>query len=336
MAEPRPDRIMSVVWGFMAAKTLMTAIELDLFSVLARGALDADALRARLGLHPRSARDFFDTLVALGMLERDGGRYRNTLETELYLDRGKPTYIGGFIEMLNARLYPFWGSLGEALKTGLPQNESKAGGGNLFEALYADPARLRLFLGAMTGISLPSAKAIARKFDFSRYQTFADVGAAQGGCTVQIALAHPHLRGVGFDLPAVGPVFEEYVASFGLSERLRFAPGSFFDDPLPRADVIVMGHILHDWNLDEKRMLVQKAYEALPTGGAFIVYEALIDDERRRNASGLLMSLNMLIETGGGFDFSGADGAGWMREAGFRETYVETLVGLDSMVVGFK
>jgi hypothetical protein len=320
----------------MAAKTLMTAIELDVFSVLAAGALDAEALRVRLELHPRSARDFFDTLVALGMLERDGGRYANTLETALYLDRGKPTYIGGFIEMLNARLYPFWGSLGEALKTGLPQNESKGGGGNLFEALYADPARLRLFLGAMTGISLPSAKAIARKFDFSRYQTFTDVGAAQGGCTVQIALAHPHLRGVGFDLPAVGPVFGEYVASFGLSERLRFAAGSFFDDPLPRADVIMMGHILHDWNLDEKRMLIKKAYEALPSGGAFIVYEALIDDERRRNASGLLMSLNMLIETGGGFDFSGADGAGWMREAGFRETYVESLVGLDSMVVGFK
>jgi hypothetical protein len=327
---------MNTVWGFMAAKTVMTAIELDLFSALAAGPLDVEALRAKLGLHPRSARDFFDTLVSLGMLERDGGRYANTLETALYLDRGKPTYIGGFIEMLNKRLYPFWGSLGEALQTGLPQNESKGGGGNLFEALYADPDRLRLFLGAMTGISLPSAKAIARKFDFSRYKTFADVGAAQGGCTVQIALANPHLRGVGFDLPQVGPVFEEYVATFKLSDRVRFAPGSFFTDPLPKADVIVMGHILHDWDLEEKRALIKKAYEALPAGGAFIVYEALIDDERRRNSGGLLMSLNMLIETGGGFDFSGADGAGWMREAGFRETYVESLVGLDSMVVGYK
>jgi len=336
MAELRPDRIMNVVWGFMAAKTLMTAIELDLFSVLATGPLDAEGLRKRLELHPRSARDFFDTLVALGMLERDGGRYANTLETALYLDRAKPSYIGGFIEMLNARLYPFWGSLGEALKTGVPQNESKSGGGNLFEALYADEGRLRLFLGAMTGISLPSAKAIARKFDFSRYKSYADIGAAQGGCTVQIALAHPHLQGIGFDLPVVKPVFEDYVASFKLSDRVRFAPGSFFTDPLPRADVLVMGHILHDWDLDEKRMLVKKAYDALRAGGAFIVYEALIDDERRRNASGLLMSLNMLIETGGGFDFTGADGAGWMREVGFRETYVESLVGLDSMVVGFK
>ncbi len=336
MAEPRPDRIMDVVWGFMSAKTLMTAVELDVFSVLGEGALDAERLRARLALHPRSARDFFDTLVALGLLERDGGRYSSTLETALYLDRRKPSYIGGFIEMLSARLYPFWGSLGEALKTALPQNEAKTVGPDFFEAIYADPARVRLFLGAMTGISLPSAKAIARKFDWSRYKTFADVGAAQGGCAVQVALAHPHLRGVGFDLPVVGPVFEEYVASFGLSERLRFVPGSFFTDPLPRADVLVMGHILHDWNLDEKRTLVRKAYEALPAGGAFIVYEALIDDERRRNASGLLMSLNMLIETPGGFDFTGADGAGWMREAGFRDTSVETLVGLDSMLVGFK
>jgi O-methyltransferase domain/Dimerisation domain len=336
MAEPKPDHIMDVVMGFMSAKTLMTAVELGLFSVLGDGALDAEHLRQRLELHPRSAHDFFDTLVALGLLERDGGRYSNTLATGLYLDRAKPSYIGGLIEMLSARLYPFWGSLGEALKTAIPQNESKTHGPDFFQALYADPARVRLFLQAMTGISLPSAKAIARKFDFSRYETFADVGAAQGGCAVQISLAHPHLRGSGFDLPVVGPVFEEYVASFGLSDRLRFVPGSFFTDPLPRADVLVMGHILHDWNLDEKRALIRKAYEALPPGGAFIVYEALIDDQRRQHVNGLLMSLNMLIETPGGFDYSGADGASWMREAGFRDTYVEVLAGLDSMLVGFK
>lgn len=336
MAEPKPEHITNVIFGFMSAKTLMTAVELGLFSVLGDGALDGETLRQRLGLHARSARDFFDTLVALRLLERDGGRYSNTLETALYLDRAKPTYIGGFVEMLSARLYSFWGALGEALKTAQPQNETKTHGPDFFQALYADPARVRLFLQAMTGISLPSGKAIARKFDFARYQTFADVGAAQGGCAVQIALAHPQLKGTGFDLPVVGPVFEEYVASFGLSERVRFQPGSFFTDPLPRADVIIMGHILHDWNLDEKRALIKKAYEALSAGGAFIVYEALIDDQRRQNANGLLMSLNMLIETPGGFDYSGADGAGWMREAGFRETYVEALAGLDSMLVGFK
>ena len=153
---------------------------------------------------------------------------------------------------------------------------------------------------------------------------------------MQIALAHPHLAGGGFDLPSVRPVFEQYVARNGLSERLRFHAGDFFTDPLPAADVLVMGHILHDWDLDEKRRLLAKAYEALPAGGALIVYEALIDDERRENAFGLLMSLNMLIETPGGFDYTGADCLGWMREAGFREARVEHLTGPDSMVVGLK
>jgi hypothetical protein len=117
---------------------------------------------------------------------------------------------------------------------------------------------------------------------------------------------------------------------------LNFYPGDFFKDSIPAADVLVMGHILHDWNLDEKRMLIAKVYEALPEGGAFIVCEALIDDDRSENVFGLLMSLNMLIETPGGFDFTGADCSGWMREAGFRETYVEHLVGPDSMVVAIK
>src|SRR5262249_3410081 len=147
---------------------------------------------------------------------------------------------------------------------------------------------------------------------------------------------HAHVTGGGFDLPAVGPLFEEYVASFNLAGRLRFTPGSFFADPLPEAEVLSMGHILHDWSLDEKLMLLAKAYAALPTGGSRIVYEALIDDARRQNAFGLLMSLNMLIETAGGFDFTGADCAGWMRQVGFRETRVEHLEGPDSMVVGIK
>jgi hypothetical protein len=287
-------------------------------------------------LHPHSARDFLDALVALGMLGRDGDRYANTPEADLFLDRAKPSYIGGVLEMANARLYRFWGSLTEALRTEHPQNEAKGGEEDFFAAIYADPARLEGFLKAMTGLSLGAAMAIANKFPWERYETFVDVGTAQGGLPVQVALAHEHLSGGGFDLPAVGPIFEEYVDSHGLGERLRFYPGDFFEDPLPRTEVLVMGHILHDWNLEEKKTLLGKAYEALPEDGALIVFEAIIDDNRRENAFGLLMSLNMLIETPGGFDYTGADCSSWMREVGFRQTSIEHLVGPDSMVVGIK
>src|SRR3989441_3905856 len=333
--EPTPDRILDLGTGFWGSKTLLSAVELGLFSELAAGPLERETLRERFGLHPRSARDFFDALVALGVLERRDSVYANTPETDLFLDRAKPTYVGGLLEMLNARLYGFWGSLSEALRTGQPQNEAKKGE-DFFALLYSDAARLRQFLQAMTGVSLGAARAIAQKFPWKDYRTFADVGAAQGAVAVQVALAHPALTGSGFDLPVVRPVFEQYVASFGLSDRLRFQPGDFFADPLPEADVLIMGHILHDWDLEQKRLLLRKAHEALPRGGALIVYEAIIDDERRANAFGLLMSLNMLIETAGGFDFTGADCAAWMREVGFRKAYVEPLVGHDSMVVGIK
>ncbi|HEY8475782.1 MAG TPA: methyltransferase [Chloroflexota bacterium] len=332
---PAPDRLLELGLGFWGAKVLLSAVELGLFTELAKGPLDGEALRVRLGLHPRGARDFFDALVALGLLDRQGGQYANTPETDLFLDRDKPAYIGGFLEMVNARLYPFWGSLTDGLRTGLPQNEIKSGG-DFFGVLYQDPARLRQFLRAMTGLSLGSARAIAKQFPWSRYRTFVDVGTAQGGLPVLLAQTHPHLTGGGFDLPPVEPVFADYVASFGLQDRLRFYPGDFFRDPLPRADVLVMGHILHDWSLDQKRLLLAKVYEALPAGGALIVYDAIIDDERRRNTFGLLMSLNMLVETPGGFDYTGAECCAWLREAGFREAYVEHLVGPESMVVGFK
>ena len=269
------------------------------------------------------------------MLEREDGVYSNTAETDLFLVRGRPSYVGGLLEMANARLYASWGNLTEALKSGQRQSENKEEG-DLFAALYADPQRLRGFLAAMSGVSAGAAHAIAEKFPWRDYKTFVDVGAAQGMVPVTIARTHPHLSGGGFDLPAVGPIFEEFVASNGLSERLRFYAGDFFADPLPKADVIIMGHILHDWDLAQKRALLKKAHEALNDGGALIVYEALIDDERRENAFGLLMSLNMLIETAGGFDYSGADCRGWMKEAGFSRTRVEHLVGPDSMVVGFK
>lgn len=303
---------------------------------LGSGPRSLGELTGRLGLHQRSARDFLDTLVAPGFLQRSGDRYSNTPETDLFLDRAKPSCLGGMLEMANRRLYPFWGHLTDALRTGLPQNEVKGGGPGLFDQLYADRARLEEFLAAMTGISHGANMTIARAFPWSNYKTFVDVGTAQGDLATQIACANAHLTGKGFDLPPVGPIFEEYVAANGVADRLTFESGDFFKQSLPKSDVVLMGHILHDWDLPTKKMLIGKALDALPTGGALIVYEAIIDDDRSKNAFGLMMSLNMLIETLGGFDYTGADCVGWMKEAGFSSTRVEPLVGPDSMVVGIK
>lgn len=330
-----PDAILQLGTAYWGSKTLLSAVELKLFGALAEaGPLDEVALRRRLGLNPRGSRDFFDALVALGMLERQDGRYSNTEATALFLDPAKPTYVGGMLEMGNSRLYHFWGSLTDALRTGEPQSEIKAGG-DFFTTLYADSDRLTQFASAMSGLSTAAAQAIAANFPWGDHRSVTDVGCAQGAILATIAAAHGHLEGTGFDLPPLQPIFDAHVERHGLADRLSFTPGDFTTDPLPPADVIVMGHILDGHDLADKKMLLQKAYDALPRGGALIVYESIIDDERRHNAFGLLMSLTMLIE-GDGFIFTGADCRRWMAETGFSDSYVAHLVGPDSMVVGIK
>jgi hypothetical protein len=330
------DHIMQVGLGFWASKTLLSAVEMELFTELAKQPKSLQELSSRLGLHPRSAHDFLDALVSLNFLERRNGIYHNTPSTDLFLDKRKPSYIGGMLEMANNRLYTHWSHLTTALRTGELQSEARGGGENPFKLLYADPERLRGFLRAMTGVSHGANMAIAKKFPWADYKSAVDVGTAQGDLITQVALANPHIAGLGFDLPEVAPIFEDYILENGISGRVQFRPGSFFEAPIPQAEVVMMGHILHDWNLEEKKMLIGKAYDALPTGGALIVYESIIDDDRCKNSFGLLMSLNMLIETPGGFDYTAADCMGWMKEAGFRDTRSEHLVGPDSMVIGIK
>ena len=331
---------MEVGMAFWPAKILLSAIELGLFTKLGGGSMIGSEIQDALQLHPRANPDFVDTLVALQFLDRDGdgpdAKYRNTAETAAFLDRNSPQFMGGFLEMANARLYPFWGDLSEALKTGKPQNEIKHGGEGVFEELYREPERLEQFMDAMAGISAGNFMALADKFDFSRYNSLCDVGGAAATLSMIVAGRHRHLSIVSADLPQATAIAAKKVAAAGFDDRVTTTNIDFFKDELPKADVITMGMILHDWNLENKMMLIRKAYDALPEGGAFIVIEALIDDARRENAFGLMMSLNMLIEFGEAFDYSGADFDGWCKEVGFRRTEVMHLAGPASAGIAYK
>lgn len=335
-----PARIMEVGMAFWPAKVLLSAVELGLFTKLGANAMTGSDLQLALGLHTRANPDFFDTLVALHFLEREGdgpqALYRNTAETALFLDKNSPAFMGGFLEMANARLYPFWGELTEGLRTGKPQNEIKQTGASVFAELYSDPARLEQFMDAMAGISAGNSKAFAEKFDFSRYHTFCDVGGASGQLSRFVAQRHPHLKCISADLPEATQIAERKIAAAGLADRVTAQPIDFFADPLPKADVITMSQILHDWNLEKKMHLIRAAYDALPPGGAFVVIESLIDDARRENAFGLMMSLNMLIELGDAFDYTAADFFGWCREVGFTKFEVIHLAGPASAGVAYK
>jgi precorrin-6B methylase 2 len=340
MSDLDPSNIMQVGMGFFASKTRLSAVELGLFTALAKQPLTGKEIAAALQLSPRAVPDFPDALLALKFLQREGdgpeARYSNTPESAFFLDRNSPGYIGGILEMANARLYRFWADLTEGLKTGMPQNETKHSGEPLFTKLYAEPARLEQFMNAMSGVSAGNFKEFASKFDFSNFNTLCDVGGATGQLSCMVAAAHPHMLCTSFDLPEVVPIATRKIQQAGLTDRVTAVAGDFFADPLPKADVITMGMILHDWNLEKKKALIRKAYDALPPGGAFVVIEALIDDARRENAFGLMMSLNMLIEFGDAFDYSGSDFAGWCREVGFRDFKIIPLAGPSSAAVAYK
>jgi ubiquinone/menaquinone biosynthesis C-methylase UbiE len=339
-ADPSPADILQIGMGFWASKALLSAVELGVFTELATGPMTGTELEQALGLHPRATADFLDALVALGMLTRRGdgeeGRYMNTPATALYLDRNSPRYVGGILEMANSRLYPFWADLTPALLTGQPQNEIKHSGKPMFDELYADPARLEQFMDAMTGVSRGNFEAFAEKFDFSPYRSHADIGGATGQLAAIVAARHPHLACTSYDLPVVKPIAERRIAEAGLAGRVSAEEIDFLSDEFPAADLITMGMILHDWNLEHKQMLIAKAYRALPEGGALVAIENIIDDGRRENAFGLLMSLNMLVEFGDAFDFTGAEFESWCLEAGFERCEILPLGGPASAAIAYK
>lgn len=335
-----PDRIMAIGAGYCASKVLLTAVGLGLFTELSDQAMTAEVIADRFGLVLRPATDFLDALVSLDLLERDGdgtgAQYRNTPETASFLDEASPAYQGGLLNIWDQRNYRFWADLTEALRTGKPQNEVKHTGRPMFESVYADPRRLEVFVGAMDSASRRNVELLVERFPFGRYRSLCDVGGASGLLSRIVAGAHPQLQCVSLDLPAVTDIARRALAEQGFGDRVRAVAGDFLADPLPAADVITMGQILHDWNLDHKRQLIAKAYEALPEDGALVVIETLIDDARRENTAGLMMSLNMLIEFGDAFDYSAADFRKWCGAAGFRSFEVIPLAGGSSAAVAYK
>ena len=334
-----PTHIMETAWGFWSSKVLLTAVEVDLFTTLGIEAMSASQLGDALGLHPRGTFDFFDALVAMKFLNRDGdgpqGRYSNTPETNAFLNKTSPAYMGGILEMHNARTYGFWNNLSTALRTGKQQNEIKDSTKH-FEELYANEARLIQFLEAMSGTQTTSFQVLADKFDFSRYKTVSDIGGALALLSRTVGERNKHLSFINFDLPQVLPHAQKRIEAAGMSDRIAVMAGDFFGDALPKADVVTMGNILHDWNLEKKKILIKKAYEALPVGGAFISIEKLIDDARRENVFGLLGSLNMLVEFGDAFDFTGENFREWCTEVGFKRFEFIHLAGPTSAAIAYK
>ncbi|UOK41837.1 MULTISPECIES: acetylserotonin O-methyltransferase [Flavobacterium] len=339
---PSPEGILQIASGFWASKILLSAVKFQIFTTLAeRKSMSASEIKSLLGFKcsDRNVCDFLDALTAFGFLNREGiletAKYSNSIDTDFFLDRNKPSYIGGLLEMLNNRLYGFWGNLEEGLLTGNPQNEAIQGE-NLFDKLYADPARLEEFIHAMSGVQMGAFMALAQKLDFSKSKTLVDVGGSAGILSLMVAKHQPNMNCITWDLPAVTPIADQTIQKFQLQDRVKTAQGDFFKDEFPKADIVTMGNILHDWDEETKLMLMKKAYDALPEGGVFVAVENVIDENRNKNAFGLMMSLNMLIETGTGFDYTLADFNKWATQVGFKSTSMMPLAGPTSAAIAVK
>ncbi|MBP2478625.1 precorrin-6B methylase 2 [Crossiella equi] len=331
MTSPQP--ITDLMWAHWKTRLVLAAVELDLCTELAAGPLSRTDIQQRLGLKSGATGDFLDALVAMGVLARAGDRYVNSAESADYLvATNAATYLGDSFLAQGADLAK---EIVGLLREGRTLNDI-TDGREYYDSLYATPDGVRAFQRDMTALSIGSALAMARQFPWTEHKTLVDVGCAEGALPGHVLRAHPHLLATGFDLPQAESGFLGHTAELGVGDRVRFVGGDFFTDELPQGDVIVLGHILHNWDLAEKRMLLDKAYRALPEGGAVIVYETLIDDERADNAIGLILSLIMHLEVPGGFDYTGADCQKWLQEAGFHSTRVEHLDGPESMVIGIR
>jgi hypothetical protein len=341
-APANPSKIMQIGMGFWASKALLAAVNFNLFTKLSGTSKKAKDIKEELHFNTidRHVYDWLDVLVSLGLLKREGilenALYSNNADTEMFLDENKPSYIRGILKMGNNRLYKFWGNLEEGLMTGMPQNESKDGNMHFFEQLYQSPEKLKEFVNAMSGIQGGNFMILAKKFDFSKYKTMADIGGADGFLSCMIAIQHPTISLITYDLPPVAPLAEKAIAKFNLANRIKVESGDFSKDAIPSAEIISMGNILHGLNEMAKLTLIKKVYDALPENGILIAIENIIDNDRTNNTFGMLMSLNMLIENGDGFDYTFADFETWIRQTGFKKAELIPLAGPASAAIAYK
>lgn len=329
-----PFDVMFVGWSFFRSKLLTAALDLEVFSVLGDGALSAEELCDRTGLHPRGGRDFLDALAAIGLLLRADGHYRNSPGTAQHLLAEREGFVGGFLRMTTELMGSDQDSFTGLLRNGTARSQG-ARGEVPFTQIFHDPVRLRQFLSAMDSFSGAVAKELTHVFDWSRYATFSDVGGARGNLAAHLAAAHPGLAGTVLDRPSMEEHFDQLVTERGVESQLRFVGADFFTADLPRADVVILGSVLHDWSMEQRATLLRKAYDAVHDDGALIVYDTMLDDERQQ-ADNLMLSLIMMLQSAQASGYTPAECGSWLADAGFTVERVVRLPALTTAVIARK
>ncbi|ALG10897.1 methyltransferase [Kibdelosporangium phytohabitans] len=329
-----PATIMRLGSAFAGAKVLLSAIELDLFTELAKRPLTRAEIQDVLKLHPRVTGEWLSMLVALNLLRRDGEVYRNSELCDRFLDRSKPSFAGGFLQRTNQVLFPAWVYLTDALRTG-EQQARHIEANDMFDTPYQDPEQVEAFLTMMDSLTSTIGAQLGEAFDWSTVKTVTDVGGARGNLLSLLLKQHEHLTGTVFDLAPLKDPADKLAKERGLADRLSFSPGSFFDNDLPQADVLMIGHVLHDWAPEERQVIVDKAFKAVNPGGAVLVYDCMLADEEMDLAK-LTISIHMKLMTPGGEEYPISEGVELLENAGFGPVEAHELGAIDTLLIGWK
>ncbi|MFD4641796.1 methyltransferase [Lentzea sp. NPDC058436] len=312
---------MELTTGFWKFKAMAAAVDIGLFAAVdRRGEATFAELVTDLGLHPRPVRMLLGSCTALGLLDKSDGRYRNSGLAAEFLVPGRDRYFGGFVQYSDAHAYPAWGRLQEALRANAPTTWDASTQDSAFVA-ETEPAILENFWEAMFSLSSFTADALADAHDFGRHQRLLDVGGGMGPFPIGLCRRYEHLSATVYDLPHIAGKCRDRVASEGLSDRISAHGGNFLADAeFPAGhDVILLSMILHDWDERTSRDILAKAYAALPSGGAVIICELVLDDDETGPLPAAMMGLNMLVETRGGHNWTDAEYREWLTGAGFRD-----------------
>lgn len=300
MATPDPAPIVDLIEAFRRSKTMFTAVSMGVFDLLETGALPADQIAARTNSSSEGMERLLEACVSLGLLAAANGMFRNTELAGTYLRRSSPHSLAGYIVYSDLALYPMWAHLEDAVREASPRWEQTFGGSaTIFEHFFSTPEKMRAFLMGMHGFGVTTSPRVVRAFDLSRFHTLADLGGATGHLAIAAVEAWPKLRAVVFDLPKVIPFSQEQIAASHATGRIQTAAGDFFSDELPAADLFALGRILHDWPEEKIRLLLARIYRSLPRGGALLIAEKLLDEDRAGPVSAHMQSLSMLVCTEG-------------------------------------
>ncbi|MGA3328262.1 MAG: class I SAM-dependent methyltransferase [Terriglobia bacterium] len=316
---PNPAPVLDLIQAFRRSKTLFTAVSLGIFDRLGDGAADAPTLAHELDADADALQRLLDACVSLGLLEKQAALYSNPPLATTYLTRSSPHTLAGYILYSDRALYPLWGNLEAAIRAGTNRWQQTFGGkASIFEHFFRTEEARRDFLSGMDGFGQLSSPAVVAAFDLGRFRRLVDLGGGTGHLALTACARYPQLQGAVFDLPAAISTTRDYVGRRSLGVQVDLIVGDFFTDPLPEADIFALGRILHDWSEDKIRTLLKKVWERLPSGGALLIAEKLLNDDKTGPVPALMQSLSMLVCTEGK-ERTLAEYTALLRQAGFAQ-----------------